>query len=590
MAASAGGGNHPFVFLAARAVPIGSGMLTLGQLEKEVDRMAGLWRLLVALLGVCVVAAPVLARDLVIGLSQFPSNFHPNIDSMSAKYYVLGLTQRPFTTFDQRWELVCMMCTGLPTLENGKAVPEEVLGGKRGVALTYTIQANARWGDGTPITTRDVLFTWEVGRHPKSGVGNAEMYRRIWKIDVVDEKTFVLHDEKLSFNYNAINDFRVLPEHLERKVFETDPDTYRNRTLFDTEPTNPGLAFGPYRIARVVPGSQIVLERNPTWWGEPPVFERIVVKAIENTTALEANLLSGEIDMIEGSLGLSLDQALAFERRQGQRFTVFYKPGLVYEHLDVMLDNPILADKRVRQALLYGLDREALSQKLFAGRQPVALTDVHPLDWVYTDKVRQYPYDPERAAALLDEAGWRQGAGGLRRNVAGEPLRLELMTTAGSRTRELVQQVVQSQWRRLGIDVATRNEPPRVFFGETTSKRKFTGLALFAWISSPENPPRTMLHSKEIPSEANGWSGQNYAGFRNARMDELLDAIEVELDREKRAPLWHELQAIYAEELPALPLYFRADPHIWPKWLEGVEPTGHMAPVTLWVERWRVRG
>src|SRR3954452_15235090 len=136
--------------------------------------------------------------------------------------------------------------------------------------------------------------------------------------------------------------------------------------------------------------------------------------------------------MIEVSLSLSLDQALAFERRQGQRFTVFYKPGLVYEHLDVMLDNPILADKRVRQALLYGLDREALSQKLFAGRQPVALTDVHPLDWVYTDKVRRYPYDPTKAAALLDEVGWRQGAGGLRRNAAGEPLRLELMTTAGS--------------------------------------------------------------------------------------------------------------------------------------------------------------
>ena len=71
-------------------------------------------------------------------------------------------------------------------------------------------------------------------------------------------------------------------------------------------------------------------------------------------------------------------------------------------------------------------------------------------------------------------------------------------------------------------------------------------------------------------------------------MDELLDAIEVELDREKRAGLWHELQRLYADELPALPLFFRADAHIWPKWLEGVEPTGHMAPITLWVERWRV--
>ena len=310
-----------------------------------------------------------------------------------------------------------------------------------------------------------------------------------------------------------------MPEHLERKVFEADPDTYRNRTLFDTDPTNPGLAFGPYRIAQLVPGSQIVLDRNPTWWGEPPAFDRIVVKAIENTTALEANLLSGEVDMIEGSVGLSLDQALAFERRHGDRFQVLYKPGLVYEHLDVMLDNPVLADPRVRQALLYGLDRAAISERLFAGRQPVADTPVHPLDWVHTDDVRHYPYDPAKAALLLDEAGWTSGAGGLRRNAAGEPLRLELMTTAGNRTRELIQQVAQSQWRQLGIETVIRNEPPRVFFGETTTKRRFTGLALFAWISSPENVPRTTLHSEEIPSEANGWSGQNFTGYRNPRMD-----------------------------------------------------------------------
>ena len=188
-----------------------------------------------------------------------------------------GLTQRPFTTYDQKWELVCMLCIELPTLENGKAVAEDAPGGKHGVALTYTIRPDATWGDGTPITTKDVLFTWEVGRHPQE--------RRRQRRDCtgasggstsIDDKTFTLHDEKLGFSYNAINDFRLLPEHLERKVFEADPATYRNRTLFDTDPTNPGLAFGPYRIAQIVPGSQIVLERNPTWWGEPPAFDRIV--------------------------------------------------------------------------------------------------------------------------------------------------------------------------------------------------------------------------------------------------------------------------------------------------------------------------
>jgi len=138
--------------------------------------------------------------------------------------------------------------------------------------------------------------------------------------------------------------------------------------------------------------------------------------------------------------------------------------------------------------------------------------------------------------------------------------------------------------------VVLRAEPPRIFFAETVSKRRFANLALFAFISSPENPPRTLLHSEEITTAENGWSGQNYTGYRSPRMDQLLEGIEVELDREKRRAMWHELQELYLRALPSLPLFHRADAHVWPRWLEGVEPTGHQAPVTLWVERWRVSG
>jgi peptide/nickel transport system substrate-binding protein len=533
-------------------------------------------------------AAPALAAGktaLVIGITQFPSTLHPLIDAMLAKTYVLEMTRRPFTAYDKNWELVCLLCTELPSFENGKAVKETTPDGKQGVATTYTIQPDARWGDGTPLSTEDVLFTWEVGRHPQSGVAAAEFYRRAYRIDVHDAKTFTIHTDKLTFDYAAINNFEPLPAHLERDKFAV-PAEYKNRTTYDTDPTNKGLYFGPYRVAEFVSGSYFVLVPNETWYGDPPYFQRITVRVIENTAALEANLLSGNVDYIAGELGLTIDQALAFEKRHGQDFDVVYNPGLIYEHLDVNLDNPILADKRVRQALLYALDREAINQRLFGGRQPVAHTAVNPLDWVYADDVTHYPYDPERAAALLDEAGWGTLKGGVRHNAKGEPLTLELMTTAGNRNRELVQQVLQSQWRQVGIDVRIRNEPARVFFGQTVTQRKFTGLAMFAWISAPEAVPRTTLHSAEIPTPENNYSGQNYTGFKNAEMDDLIDAIEVELDRDKRRALWHRLQEIYAEELPALPLYFRANPYILPKWLKGVEPTGHQDTSALGVEHW----
>ena len=526
------------------------------------------------------------AKDkLVIGITQFPSTFHPNIDSMAAKSYILAMTARPFTVFDANWELICMLCTELPTLENGLAKKERTPGGKQGVAVTYSIQPKALWGDGVAVSTKDVLFTWKVGRHPKSSVGNMELYRSIYKIDVKDEKTFTFHFDKLTFDYNSINDFILIPAHIDEANF-SNPEVYKNRTAFDTDTLNKGLYFGPYKITEVAPGSHVVLDRNPTWYGKSPAFNRIVVRAIGNTAAMEANLVSGGLDMIAGELGLSIDQAISFEKRHKQKYNVIYQPGLVYEHIDLNLENPLLQDIRIRKALIYAIDRKAISESLFGGRQPVAHSSVNPLDWVFAEDVPKYAYDPEKTAALLDEAGWSIKNRGVRTNAKGQELTFEIMTTAGNRTRELVQQILQSQWKAVGFDIKIKNEPARVFFGRTMTERRYSGLGMYAWMSSPENVPRTTLHSEHIPTKANNFAGQNYTSFKNAEIDELLETIETQLDKSKRKELWRRLQHIYANELPVLPLYFRANAYILPKWLTGVEPTGHQYSTTLWVENW----
>ena len=176
----------------------------------------------------------------------------------------------------------------------------------------------------------------------------------------------------------------------------------------------------------------------------------------------------------------------------------------------------------------------------------------------------------------------------MRGNAAGQTLSLELMTTAGNRTRELVEQVLQSQWRKIGVDVRLKNEPARVLFGQTLPHRRFD-MAMYAWISAPESVPRSTLHSDEIPGEANGFAGQNTPGFRNGEADRLIDALEIELDPEKRQEMWAELQRLYATELPSLPLYFRSDSFILPKWLKGLRPTGNQSPSTLWITEWSVK-
>ena len=527
------------------------------------------------------------ANELVIGITQYPTTLHPLINSMMTKSYTHAMTRRPLMTFDPDWNLVCLLCTEIPTFDNGMAERERTHTGQTGVAITFRLHPDAVWGDGVPVSSDDIVFTWEVGKHPQSGVAAGETYTQILGIDVIDEKTFTMHIDRLAFDYNDFAGFDVLPAHVDRAIFEADPANYKTRSAFDTDSLNPGLYHGPYVIADKVSGSHIALERNPLWWGDPPGFDRIVVRAVENTSALEANLLSGSVDMIAGEAGMTIDQAIAFQQRFGKRFNVLNRSGLVYEHIDLNLDNPILSDVRVRRALVHAIDREAISMQLFAGRQPVAHSNVNPLDAMYDDTLATLDYDVKKAEALLTEAGWDRLRDGVRVNAAGEKLSLEFGTTAGNHTRELVQQVLQSQWARVGIEIRIVNEPARVFFGKTLTERLFTGLAMYAWISAPESLPRTTLHSSHIPDPANGFGGQNFPGFRNAEVDSLIDGIELELDKEQRRRMWSRLQEVYISEVPVIPLYFRANSYILPLWLEGVTPTGHQFPSTLWVEYWR---
>jgi peptide/nickel transport system substrate-binding protein len=530
-------------------------------------------------------AFPAHAKDeLVLAMTQAPGTMNPLISSMLAKSLIRNMTARPITAYDPDWKLVCLVCEALPSLDKGTARLVTLADGKQGIETDFTLKP-MRWGDGVPVTAKDIAFTIEVGKHPQSGVASGEGYRRIVKFDIKDDLSFTVTTDRVTFDYNAF-DFSILPAHLEKPIFDANPAEYRTRTTYDTSPTNPGLAFGPYRIVELVPGNRIVLEENPTWIGEKPHFKRLVVKIIENTAALEANLLSGNVDYILGELGLSLDQALAFEKRHKDKYVAIYKPALIYEHIDVNLDNPLLKDRRVRQALLMAIDRKAINDKLFEGKQPVADSDISPLDPMFSKAARHYQYDPAAARKLLDEAGFATLRNGFRVNAAGERFAIEITTTAGNRIREQVAQVIQSQLRQVGIDLRVKPEPPRIF-SEALNRRNFPALAMYAWVSRPEGVPRSTLHSTEIPTAQNGWSGQNYPAYSNPAMDAALDAAERELDRDKRLAQFAEIQRLYAEDLPVLPMFYRVDPFVIPRQLKGVRPTGTLNSSTLWIEQWR---
>ncbi|KJY76320.1 peptide ABC transporter substrate-binding protein [Vibrio nigripulchritudo] len=527
---------------------------------------------------------------LTLGISQYPSTLHPIIDNMVAKTYTHGFTFRDTIGFDQQWKLMCFLCEEVPSFENGLAVvvdrPHAKEGeSEKGVKITVKFKKDLFWGDGTPITTKDVKFWYDVATSSEvQGNAGLSTYQHMEKLEVVDDYTVNVYVDRVSYKYNAYYIPSVLPRHVEESVFNANPKEYHLKTKYVTDPTNAALYNGPYTIKNLKQGQFVILGLNEHWKGKQPHFGNITIKTVSDTQALQANLLSGDVDYIPGEMGLTLDQALQFEKKFGNKYDVDIRPAALYEHLDVQLQNEHLQDVRVRQALLFGLDRELLTKKLFAGKQKVANSNVSPLDASFDPNAPSYSYDPEKAKALLKEAGYKLVNGVQMKN--GKPLEIEFMTTSGNKTRELVQQFAQGQWKKVGIKTIINNQTARVYFGTTLNQRQHKGLAMFAWGSSPEQLPRTTLHSEYIPTKENGWSGQNYAGYKNPKMDELINKIDEELNFEKRMELWKEFQNLYATELPALPLYYRSDSYIKPKWLKGIAPTGHQNYSSYWAENW----
>ncbi|MGE3758740.1 MAG: peptide ABC transporter substrate-binding protein [Pseudobdellovibrionaceae bacterium] len=532
--------------------------------------------------------------ELKIGIAQEFENFNPLVMSMVATTYMYGMVNRTLVVLDADGKWVPNLAKSIPTFENGGA---RFIGtGKdRKIEAVWEIKEEAKWGDGVPVTCGDLDLSLEIAKSPNVSIASKETYTMVEKISVdpKNPKKCTLLYSKPRWDYYQMGQYYVLPRHLEEAIFKKygkQKEGYEKNSNYSRNPTNPGLYNGPYKITEVKLGSHVSFAVNPMFYGPKPKIQKIVVKLIPNTGTLEANLRSGTIDMIS-VLGLTFDQALAFEKKvkvEKLPYNVMFQSSLVYEHIDMNLDNPILKDIKVRKALITGINREDLVKALFEGRQTVAIHNMSPTDpWFTNDpaKITLYPHSRRNAQKLLDDAGWKPGPDGIRVKD-GKRLSLAFNTTAGNKVRELVQVFLKDQWKQIGVDVQIKNEPARVFFGETTRKRKYEALAMYAWVSAPETVPRSTLASTDIPTDKNGFSGQNVPGWSNKDADQLITDLELEFDFNKRVALAHKLAKLYTEEAPVIPLYYRADVAVVPAHIKGFRLPGHLYSEAQHVENW----
>ncbi len=508
--------------------------------------------------------------EVVIGVSQEPDILVPGL---GGNLQVSSELQRALfaaaVSYDDHWKLIPEQAREIPTFENGlwRLLPGEKM------QLTWHLKP-LNWQDGMPVTAEDYVFTHRAIMNDKVPVVSRSFEKHVENIYAPSPDTIIVtFKDHYAFANNGVIQDGPWPRHLLEKAFHENPGGL-DKLSFGNDP-KATIGSGPYRLVSWQKGSSIVVEAYPGYTLGTPRIKRIVWRVITDTNTLGANLLSGAIDAIS-PVGISfvqgaqLDQQIA-QRRLAER--VLFTPGLVWEHIDLNLDNPKFKDKRVRQALLYALDRQGLVNGLFGGKQQVADSYLPPKHYGYDAAVPKHAYNPDRARQLFAEAGWTPGPDGILRNAQGERFSVTIVTTAGNRVREDVEQILQSQWRKVGVELKISNQPARVLFGETTRHREFE-MAMYAWSQAPIAGCETLYTTDNIPSPQNAYNGQNSPGFSNPEMDKLCHAISTELDQAKRVAMLKRTQTVLAEEMPVLPLYFRVDVSAVKNGLQNWRPTG----------------
>ena len=326
-------------------------------------------------------------------------------------------------------------------------------------------------------------------------------------------------------------------------------DYYATRAAaYNRTPDQPGLWNGPYILTEFKANESVTFAPNPYWDGEKPAFKQVTVKLIPSSAALEANLLSGDIDIANG---LGFDQDTDLEKHYAGRFDVQMLPGTnVTNYVYLNIQTPILADKLVRQAIAMGIDKQTIVDRLFGGRAAVANSIIATADPNYDKNLKPWPYDPAGARASLAAAGYKPGSDGIMVRADGTRLSLDLIAGAGAATAGLVQQVVQSELKQIGIEAVAKAEPFRVLDGTTLPRRLYKGMVIEWESRAPGSLPLSTIGSAGIPSEANAFSGWNVTGYSNPHVDNLLKDALAELDPVKRQAMWNDIQATVMNDLP----------------------------------------
>jgi peptide/nickel transport system substrate-binding protein len=428
-------------------------------------------------------------------------------------------------------QYVPVLATEVPTLKNGGIVLTD--NGKK-MDVTYHLRPNVKWADGQPFTSADVKFTWEAVKNPGYKAAMKQGSAEIESIDTPDPLTVVVHYKHLDPNFmNTLFTFGIFPKH----VLEGQD---LNTTKFFDKP----FGTGPFMVKSYKQGQYVVLTRNPYYWRKDangvqlPYLDQLIFKIIPDSNTIATQLKSGEVQM---AYGLPYSQADSLKAQSD--LNVISGKQLAWAHLDFNFKGPkALQDLKVRQAIAYSINKEALVKALGGYPKPIDSV-VLPIFPFYNPDAPKYPYNPEKANKLLDSAGYKKGPDGIRRDSSGNPLHFRILSEAGRSNYELMEQVIIADLKAIGIQGVADNKTG-VAYREAHRKGDYD-LYLGGWIT-PADPDYSIFYSTD--------GSLNGQGYSNPKLDKVLTEVNATLDPAKRKALFFDFQKILMTDLPTVPL------------------------------------
>lgn len=465
---------------------------------------------------------PTSGGTLVFGYEQEPETLNPFIlgGDLSATGDVANLILPKFFIVTPDFKYQPSLLAEIPDEKNGGVK-------KSPFTITYKLKKEAKWSDGKPITSEDVKFTWETIMNKKWEIVDRSGYELIKKIDTPDAQTVVVTFDS---DYASWRDlwsgaYYVLPKHALEKA-----DLNK---IWNSQIT---ISGGPFSFKSWKAGDSITLVRNKNYWGKKAYLDSIVFKYIPDTNTALAQFKAGEVDMIYPTPDIDLLNQL--ESIEGAQ--VLSGAGTQFEQLGFNMKNPILKNKKVREAIAYAIDRKAISEQVMKGSvKPLQSIIVPEQSNYYVPTWEKYTKDIDKAKKLLKESGEKD-------------ISLSISTTSGNAARERLEQIIQANLKEIGIELKIKNTDEGTFFDSWLTDGTFD-IGDWGFMATPDPSGQVITFSGEqMPPD-----GLNNFFYTNERVTKLADEQDTELDDNKRAGKIKEIQEILAEDLPTIPLFQR---------------------------------